>query len=291
MEVLMSTFSASDAQRRPSGPRRARTSRQHRHTGTRARGRYGAEVARRIRTVHARNGVEQSPAEQRSALEEHDRPAEHRIILVVDVEDFTDRRRNNKHQLAVRRALYRVLRLAFKDADISWDACKHEDRGDGVFTLAPATAHKAPFVDHLPTALAARLRDHNATHCAEEQIRLRMALHAGEVEFDAHGTTSTAINQTFRLVDAGPLKSVLADSPGVLALIVSVWYFDEVVRHCEHVDHRTFRRAEVETSDREEELSGWISVPDHPYEIRTDRPRRVRGRRRLLSLLIALFRR
>lgn len=143
----------------------------------------------------------------------------------MDVKAFTHRRRTNKNQKAVRNSLYRVLELAFEDAGISWEACEHEDRGDGVFTLAPATAHKAPFVHHLPTALVARLQEHNATHRSEEQIRLRMALHAGEVEFDAHGTTSTAINQTFRLVAARPLKRALEESPGVLALIVSTWYF------------------------------------------------------------------
>jgi class 3 adenylate cyclase len=149
----------------------------------------GGEVDRRIR------GSKRPPAAE-SAPGSRDRPAEHRIIVVVDVEGFTDGRRNNNHQMTVRKALYRVFQAAFGDAGIPWDTCRHEDRGDGIFTLAPAAVHKAPFVDHLPTALAARLRDHNAAHPPEEQIRLRMALHAGEVVFDAHGAASTAINQT-----------------------------------------------------------------------------------------------
>jgi hypothetical protein len=64
-------------------------------------------------------------------------PAVHRTILVVDVEGFGDLRRTNKHQLAVREGLYKAMRQAFSDADIPWDSCRNEDRGDGVLVLAP----------------------------------------------------------------------------------------------------------------------------------------------------------
>lgn len=117
----------------------------------------------------------------------HTRPAEHRTILIVDVEAFTHPRRNNKDQVSVRTALRQIMRQAFEDASISWDASERHDRGDGILVLIPAAIPKAPFVDHLPDALTKALRKHNSTHPAEEQIRLRMALHAGEVEYDDHG--------------------------------------------------------------------------------------------------------
>ena len=68
-------------------------------------------------------------------------------------------------------------------------------------------------------------------HLGPERIRLRMALHAGEVRYDDHGVTAAAVNLAFRLVNASALKEALAGSPGVLAMIVSSWFFDEVVRH------------------------------------------------------------
>ena len=86
-------------------------------------------------------------------------------------------------------------------------------------------------VESLPSALVAALRAHNETHLGPERIRLRMALHAGEVRYDDHGVTAAAVNLAFRLVDANALKEALAGSPGVLAVIVSAWFFDEVVRH------------------------------------------------------------
>jgi class 3 adenylate cyclase len=141
----------------------------------------------------------------------------HRTILVVDVQGFGDRRRTNPHQLAVRDGLYQALKQAFRAAAIPWEGCQPEDRGDGVLFLAPAEVPKSGFAEVLPEALAEGLRAHNDGHRAEEQIRLRMALHAGEVSYDDHGVTGAAINLAFRLVDAGPLKEALAGSPGLLA--------------------------------------------------------------------------
>ena len=56
-------------------------------------------------------------------------------------------------------------------------------------------------------------------------------MHAGEVRYDEHGVTAAAVTLAFRLLEAGPLKAALARSPGVLAVIASSWFFEEVVRH------------------------------------------------------------
>ena len=147
--------------------------------------------------------------------------AVHRTIVVVDVEGFADRRRTNPHQVAVRDGLDRGMRDAFGRAGIPWDDCGHEDRGDGVLILVPAEVPKALLAESLPSALVAALRAHNGAHPAPEQIRLRMVLHAGEIRYDQHGVTATAVNLAFRLLDASAVKAALANSPGVLAVIAS----------------------------------------------------------------------
>jgi class 3 adenylate cyclase len=145
---------------------------------------------------------------------EQPRQAVHRTILVVDVEGFGDQRRTNQHRLVVRDGMYRALQHAFTSAGIAWDACYQESCGDGVFVLIPAEVPKGAFVASVPDVLAAALREHNAAHAAGERIRLRMALHAGEVYYDEHGVTAASINLAFRLLDAAPLKAALAGSPG-----------------------------------------------------------------------------
>jgi hypothetical protein len=190
--------------------------------------------------------------------------AVHRTILVVDVAGFGDHRRNNVDQVAVRDGLYRALERAFRTAGISWADCEHEDRGDGALILAPAEMTKGPFVEDLPGALVEALRAHNSGHRLEEQVRLRLALHAGEINYDEHGVTSAAINLAFRLLECPTLKAELAESPGVLAMITSSWFFDEVVRHSRRCDLARYRSVSVAV--KETETTAWVHLPDHAQE-------------------------
>ena len=189
---------------------------------------------------------------------ESQRLAVHRTIVVVDVEGFGDQHRTNPHQVAVRDGLYRAMQDAFGRAGVPWDDCGHEDRGDGVFVLVPAEVPKALLAESLPPALVTALRTHNGGHPGPERIRLRMAIHAGEVHYDQHGVTAVAVNLAFRLLDAGPLKTALATSSGVLAVIVSSWFFEEVVRHTGAAPG--YRPVDVAV--KETTTTGWVCLPD-----------------------------
>lgn len=220
--------------------------------------------------------------------------AVHRTILIVDVEGFGHPQRTNRDQVTVRVGVYRALEAAFLAAGIPWEGCDIEDRGDGVFVLAGADVPKATFVDALPRALATALRRHNSTHLDTERIRLRMALHAGEITYDDFGVTAKSINLAFRLLDAPQLKAALAESPGVLALIVSSWFYNEVVRHSDVEDAATYRRTRVTV--KETAVHAWICLPDSPYPAEAPtlsprvprlppRPRSFAGRRSELAEL------
>jgi hypothetical protein len=54
---------------------------------------------------------------------------EHRSILVVDIEAFSQR--TNRVQLGLHRRLRRLLQGALQAGEIHGDACEWEDRGDG----------------------------------------------------------------------------------------------------------------------------------------------------------------
>ena len=136
-----------------------------------------------------------------------------------------------------------------------------EDRGDGILVLLPPEVHKSLLVELLPSALVASLTAHNRAHRDEERIRLRMSLHAGEVLYDPYGVTGEAINWAFRLVDAEPLKTALARSPGVLAIIASSWFFDQVIRHAAPDVPPVYRQVLVRAKD--DTQPGWICLPDH----------------------------
>ena len=200
----------------------------------------------------------------------HEGRAVHRTIVVFDVESFGDHRRTNRHQAAVREGLYQSLGEAFGQAGLPWKREDREDRGDGIFILLPPEVPKSLLVELLPSALVASLTAHNRAHRDEERIRLRMSLHAGEVLYDPYGVTGEAINWAFRLVDAEPLKTALARSPGVLAIIASSWFFDQVIRHAAPDVPPVYRPVLVRAKD--DTQPGWICLPDHRPPARATSP-------------------
>jgi tetratricopeptide (TPR) repeat protein len=175
----------------------------------------------------------------------------------VDVAGFGDPARTDRDRLAVRGALYRTLIEAFAGAGVEWSGCYHEDRGDGVLVLIPATVAKSVLVESLPPLLEGGLAAHNGSHGREQRIRLRMALHAGEVSDDGHGVVGTAVNHAFRLLDAEPFKEAFAGSGGVLAVITSSWFYEEVVRHSDVRD----AYSSIAVSAKETKTVAWARLP------------------------------
>jgi hypothetical protein len=203
-------------------------------------------------------------------------PAFHRAIMVVDVERFGDPSRTNLDQLTVRNGLYKTLVRAFRNSKISWPDCVTEDRGDGAVILVPPEVPKSRLVTRIPAALVAAVGRHNAGRPVQERMRLRVALHAGEIHRDAHGFTGVSVTHAFRLVEASELKSDLDSSPGTLALIVSEWFFDEVVRHDPDADPGSYRHVDI--SVKETTAVAWIRLPDGSAEqARMAGPLRVRA--------------
>lgn len=162
---------------------------------------------------------------------------------------------------ALRAGMYESVMGAFAESGIPWDECFRQDGGDSILALVPGDVPKGAFAGTLPRVLLAGLRAHNESHPPEEQIKLRMALHAGEVTYDDHGVNGQAIIHASRLRDAPRLKQALADSPGALAVIASEWFYEEVIKHDPDFEPKAYRRVPVDVK----ELSGygWIHLPGH----------------------------
>ncbi|MFI7678069.1 hypothetical protein [Actinophytocola sp. NPDC049390] len=185
---------------------------------------------------------------------------EHNTICAVDIEGFGGGDRTRPNYVALREGMYTAVEQAFQRSGIPWDNCYHEGAGDSILALAPSTVGKATFAANLPTALAATLRAHNAEHPPEERLRLRMALHAGEITRDARGVTGTAIIHAARLLEAPPLKEALRTSTGLLAVIASAWFYDEVIR--QHTENAPEDYVRFDVSVKETSGTGWIRLPD-----------------------------
>jgi hypothetical protein len=192
------------------------------------------------------------------------RDAVHRTIIVVDIAESTHPDRTDDDRLVIRDAMYHALADGFGRAD--WQRCRWEDRGGGVLILAPPEVPKARLVTGLPERLENALARHNTAmeehdgeRAAATQVRLRVAVHAGEVTFDKHGVVGAAIDHTFRLVSAPPLRAALASSLDSCVLIVSDWFYGDVVYHHQEARPDIYRHVGCEVKDAE--LSAWLRVP------------------------------
>ena len=208
--------------------------------------------------------------------------AVHRTIVVVDAEGFSDPSRTNTDQLAVREGLYKALDVVLYQGGYRLGvACDHEDCGDGALILVPPHVPKILLVTKWPARLATALNRHNAACGTGARVRLRIAVHAGEVVYDRHGVTGCAINRTFRLVQAPALKEALACSPGTYALIASEWIYNEVVRHAPEGRPADYRQIHVAV--KETRAAAWLRAGDGGIpRARAGRrtPAKRRGRRR-----------
>ncbi|KAA2265120.1 hypothetical protein F0L68_05530 [Solihabitans fulvus] len=186
-----------------------------------------------------------------------------RTIAVVDVASYGDPTRTNLHRLAVREGLYNLMETACHESSIGWGRCRTDDMGDGLLLLLPPDIPKILLVDRLPQRLASGLRRHNGDHSDGARIRLRLALHAGEVYHDQHGLASEAVIHASRILEAPEAKQALEKSTTNLMLIASEWFYDAVVCHDPAAEPDSFRQIAVNV--KETRGSAWIRlVGEHP---------------------------
>jgi len=179
-------------------------------------------------------------------------------VLLTDIVDFSNPRRDDGDRLAIRHALYRIMRDSFEWSGVPWSACIHEDRGDGVLTVAPPTVSTVQLIDPLIPLLAARLKRHNRQASDTVRIQLRVALAVGPVLVDEHGVSGVVLIHTARMIDASDLSKSLIATGADLAVVVSDHVYQTVMPSASSglIDAREYRRAELEVKSLRH--IGWI---------------------------------
>ncbi|WP_106396593.1 hypothetical protein [Actinocorallia populi] len=188
----------------------------------------------------------------------------HSVMFAVDVPGFGTR--TSLRQALIREALYLILRRACTAVDLSWQGSEghREDRGDGMFMLAPADTKSAAVVRELVGEIVKELRRHNRTAPKETRFQLRMAIHIGWYQRDDNGVVGEDVNHLHRLLDAPVLKQCAKAMPGDLALVIS----DAVHRYAtsyEIIDPREY--LDVKVHVKETSAVAWLH---HPYHLTTD---------------------
>ncbi|MFC0541136.1 effector-associated domain 2-containing protein [Kutzneria chonburiensis] len=183
-------------------------------------------------------------------------PSVYRAILVVDVESFSGGHRSEDHRRLVRAGLREMLTASLHGIGHDYEAGYHNDTGDGVVVFLTSDVPESRLVRQLPHELELLLREHNSRYADGAQIRLRVALHHGQVFFDATGASAAAVIHACRLVDSHPVRDALKRGEAPLSMIVSDDFYRHVVLGEPAAAPDSY--AEVQVSAKETEAVGWL---------------------------------
>ena len=179
-------------------------------------------------------------------MNEYPAPA---TIVVPDIECFS--RRSDLEQRLARKEMYAWLSRAFGPL---WSRCVHEDRGDGVLMLWPQA--EVPKV----VVVSAVLRLPTTAPSGAAALRMRVAVHAGDVYRDERGFVGGDLNHACRLCDAAPLKAALREADGPVAYLFSDHVHQSIVQYGDpHIDPRTFHPVGV--GGENGQVRSWLHVP------------------------------
>jgi class 3 adenylate cyclase len=150
-------------------------------------------------------------------------------VFAVDIVGFTRPDRDDDIRRYLHEKLYEYLQIAFDSSGIPWQDCFSEDRGDGALIVVPPGISFKGLIHPLPEKLRGHIRRHNHVSRESASIQLRATAHIGPVEYDGHGFVGTDVNFAFRMLEARPVKRMLAASGAELCLTVSDFVYRSLV--------------------------------------------------------------
>jgi hypothetical protein len=166
----------------------------------------------------------------------------HRSFVAVDVEGSDAR--TDPERLAVRKAIYALLREALRGSGITEDQRVFVDRGDGVLIVVDPGVPKTALLAELVPMLTALMHEVNLARV--HRLRFRVAMHAGEVLRDDHGYVGASLATTYRLLGSAELRAALQLTDVDLAMAVTESFYQTVIAHgARGIDPSVFRKVLV----------------------------------------------
>jgi hypothetical protein len=184
----------------------------------------------------------------------------HRPIVVVDIENSSGR--PEYVRAGLQRDAHDAIGQALAEAGLAPGAYSFDERGDGALITLPSDASKSRLTDVCLHGLPVRLRRLAAQRNEFGRLRLRVGLNAGDISRTAQGSwLGSAVDTTFRLVDAQATKDALAQSAeAVMVLIISGTWFEDVVRPgLGAAQEHEFRPLTITSHERE--FPAWLALP------------------------------
>ncbi len=183
-------------------------------------------------------------------------------LFSIDIAGFGQVGRSSDIFVQVRRMLFGLLANAFEASGIGWDTCLKRDTGDGMIVVVPPHFPKFRLLLPLLSQLAAELAKYNVVTDPALRIRVRVAIHAGEVTLDEYGVTGRPKVLLARLLDSRVLRDALAEAPEECPVVVLVSdRFHEDVQDQGGPGLDTMSYRQVLVHEKETEVLAWLHVP------------------------------
>jgi len=184
-------------------------------------------------------------------------------LFAVDIVGFTRPDRDDEIRLHLHQKLYDYLREAFDDSGVPWAAIFCEDRGDGALIVIPPEISARGLIGPLAERLRILVRRHNHLSCTAADMQLRVAAHVGPVDHDGHGFVGSDVNFAFRMLEARPLKRLLAESGAELGLVVSDFVYESLICRCPSLVHPDAFRV-LRFQSKNTKALAWTYLPGAP---------------------------
>lgn len=185
------------------------------------------------------------------------RVAAYRPMLSVDIERSAGR--GDAGLLDCREVLFGAVRSAAELSGLDWSRCTVSRHGDMLRLIAPPGTDKARLIHPLLQELSHELRQHNRRVGCAHEVRVRAAIHAGEVYVDDGEVVGHPLELLARMLEASPLREALAAAPKpvTVALLVSEHVYDDTVRQGHRgIDPDTY--LPVQFTVKETVATGWL---------------------------------
>jgi hypothetical protein len=196
-------------------------------------------------------------------------------MVAFDIAGFTRPERDEETRMYIHKAFYCIAKEAVQRSGVPWDRCHLEDRGDGALVIVPPDVPAHGLIYPFPERLRDSIRVYNRMSVPAAQIQVRAAAHIGPVYRDDHGLVGDDINLLCRMLDAKPLHTALASSGAELALAISGYMHESLVRRHPALTGQT-QFSRMNTQVKGTKVNAWIHLPGVP-------PQLQRGRVRLIS--------
>lgn len=152
----------------------------------------------------------------------------YRLLLAVDIQGYS--RRDTREQLRAQRLLTEALDGAARGVGLDRAGWDKQVGGDGELATLPEGVDPATVAGEFVILLDGALREVNRD-AGRFRLRVRLSLHHGTLTAGPFGPAGDAPIVVQRLLDAAPLRRLLADDADRdLAYVVSDSLFDDVVR-------------------------------------------------------------